>query len=882
MMRIQQIRAIHGPNVVSHNPVLVMRLDLGDLSDRESYDIPGFVDRLIEALPGIHEHHCGLGRPGGFVERLRGGTYFGHIVEHVCLELTDRAGISVNRGKTIAAGAPNLYDVYVEFKSEHGMKRLLEIAVEFVQSLVNGGSYALDEKLAEVQEIVRECDLGPSTRALLDAAEKRGIPWTRLGDDSLVQLGYGRHRRFLQAAMASGTSAIAVDTASDKSLTKVLLSRAGVPAPEGRVVRSAEEAVAALEEIGAPVAIKPLDANQGKGVSLDLWTAEQATYAYEIAAQFSKRVVVEQMLHGRDYRVLVVNGRVIAACERIPARVVGDGQSTIEELIEHANRDPRRGDGHSKPMSTIRIDRVSLAALNKQGFHLGCVPPEGFAVHLRENANLSTGGSAVDVTDRVHPSMALICERAARAVGLDICGVDLVVDDISAPFTAGGVVELNAAPGIRMHHFPSEGQPRDVASEIIRMLYPEGNGRVPIVSITGTNGKTTVTRLIAHILAAGGCRVGMTTTDGIWIAGRKIASGDTTGPRSAATVLFDPEVDLAVLETARGGIVRNGLGYDWSDVAVMTNIGPDHIGQDGIETVEDILRIKSLVAERVREDGALVLNADDALLRGVPQQKKVARVRKNVVWFAFDASNPRLKEALRKGATVYYVDHDEILEASGDSRRRIMNVAEIPLTLGGVARFQIANAMAAVAACRAMGRGVAQIRAGLRSFEPGEQNPARANLFELGGKYVLFDYGHNSAAFDAICAMAASWPSPDRICVLGVPGDRADHIIREAGRAAARGFDRFLVKEDVDRRGREPGEVIRLLVEGVRAERLDAAIEVVPAELEALGRALDELPVSGLAVIFCDDCDTVRHWLEERGATAVSSFDAGQERARVA
>jgi cyanophycin synthetase len=533
-------------------------------------------------------------------------------------------------------------------------------------------------------------------------------------------------------------------------------------------------------------------------------------------------------------------------------------------------------------MSTIRIDRICLSALNKQGFQLDSVPPEGFAVQLRENANLSTGGTAIDVTDRVHPSIALICERAARAIDLDICGVDLVVSDIAEPFTEGGVVELNAAPGIRMHHYPSEGEPRDVASEIVRMLYPEGNARVPIVSITGTNGKTTVTRLVAHILGAAGCRIGMTTTDGIWIAGRQVASGDTTGPRSAATVLFDPEVDLAVLETARGGIVRNGLGYDWSDVGVMTNIGPDHIGQDGIESIDDILRIKSLVAERVRQGGTLILNADDEMLRVVPQRPKVARVDKSIVWFAFDASNPTLKEAQRNGATVYYVDEGHIDEAVGESHRRIMNVAEIPMTFGGLARFQTANVMAAVAACRAMGTGVAQIRAGLRSFDAGEQNPARANLLELGGKFVLFDYGHNSAAFDAICAMAANWPSPDTVCVLGVPGDRADHVVADAGRAAARGFDRFIVKEDTDLRGRQPGEVIRLLEEGVRAENPAAEIAVVPRELEALDRALADLEPGGLAVLFCDDCDGVRKRLEDLGATPASSFDNGQEQARVA
>jgi cyanophycin synthetase len=880
-MRIEHIRTITGPNVISHNPVLVMRLDLEDLTEKESYEVPGFVDRLIAALPGIHEHVCGRGHAGGFIERLREGTYFGHVVEHVALELTDRAGISVNRGKTIGAGPANLYDVCVEYKNEAGMKRLLQIAVELVQALIEDRPYAIDEQMPAILNLIRDTDLGPSTRAIVEAAERRGIPVTRLSEDSLVQLGHGCRRKFIQAAMTSDTNVIAVDTAGDKSLTKSLLARAAVPTPAGRVVDSIEAAERAFEELGAPVVVKPLDGNQGKGVSLDLCTAEQVGYAFEIAQQISHHVVVEELLRGRDYRVLVIDGRMLAACERLPARVVGDGRRSIQELIDDSNRDPRRGDGHSKPMSLITVDRILVGSLTKQGYTLDSVPAEAAAVILRENANLSTGGTAIDVTDHVHPSMQQICERAARAIGLDICGVDLVVPDISQPLSAGGVVEVNAAPGIRMHLFPSEGEPRDVASEIVRLLYPKGNGRIPIVSITGTNGKTTVTRLIAHILGQTNSRIGMTTTDGIWIGGKQIASGDTTGPRSAATVLFDPEVEVAVLETARGGIVRNGLGYDWSDVAVMTNIQPDHIGQDGIETVEDILRIKSVVAERVHEGGALVLNADDELLCTVPERPKVSRVPKKIVWFAMEAANPTVDAARRAGGAVYFCEDGYITEAIGESRRRVMDVPAIPMTFRGLARFQIQNAMAAVAACRALGIGVAQIRSGLRAFVADEHNPARANLFAVAGGYVLFDYGHNSAAFDAICDTARAWPNDDRVCVLGVPGDRADRIIREAGAAAARGFERIIVREDHDRRGREPGEVPRLLIEGIRSERPDATIETVSDEREAISRALDTGGPDSLVVAFCDDCDAVREYLASRGAVAVSTLPV-REQARVA
>jgi cyanophycin synthetase len=871
-MIIQQIRTIQGPNVYSHRPVLAMRLDLEDLTEKESCDIPGFIDRLLHALPGVHDHHCGKGRPDGFVERLYEGTYFGHIVEHVCLELTDRAGISVNRGKTVQANAPNVYEVAVEYKSERGMRRLLEIAVDYVQALIDDRPYPLDERIQEVIRIVDRYELGPSTKAIVDAAEARGIPWVRLNEDSLVQLGQGRQRKFIQAAMSSGTGSIPVEIAGDKSLTKSLLARAAVPTPSGRVVASAEAAVKALDELGVPLAVKPLDGNQGKGVSVHVSTADQVREAFAIAHQFSDEVIVEQAFSGRDYRVLVVNGSMLAATERVPAHVTGDGLHTIEELIAATNRDSRRGNGHNKPMTCIRIDAVLLNTLRKQGLELSDVLPEGKTVILRENANLSTGGSAIDVTDAVHPTIRHLCERAARAIGLDICGVDLVIPDIAEPFSSGGVVEVNAAPGLRMHHFPAEGKARDVASGIVETLYPTGNGRIPIVSVTGTNGKTTVTRLIAHILAESNSTIGMTTTDGIWVGRRQIASGDTTGPRSAATILFDPDVDVAVLETARGGIVRNGLGYDWSDVGVMTNIQADHIGQDGIEHIDDILRIKALVAERVREGGALVLNADDPMLVQVPLRSKVSRVPKRIIWFAFDAANPVLHDARQNGGTVYFVADGSVYEANGQSSRRIIETSRVPITFGGAARFQIANVMAAVAAARAMGTGVAQIRAALRSFEAGEHNPARANLFAVNGGYALFDYGHNTAAIEAIAEMATRWPAEKRIAILGVPGDRADDIIRDAGRAAARSFDRIVLRDERDLRGRQPGEIPRLLAEAIRGERGDVSIEVVAGEMEAISRAVDDIRPGHLIVSFCDDCSGVRSLLLDRGAVAVSSF----------
>ncbi len=871
-MKIDTIRAITGPNVFSHNPVLVMRLDLENLAGKESYEVAGFIDRLLAALPGVRDHHCAKGRPGGFVERLYEGTYFGHIVEHVCLELTDRAGISVNRGKTVLAVPDRVYDVAVEYKSEPGMRRLLEIAVEYVQALADDRPYRADDGIAQAIELVHGDELGPSTKAIVDAAAERGIPWVRLSEDSLIQFGHGIHRRFLQAAMSSNTSAIAVDIASDKELTKSLLARASIPVPAGRVVESAEEAMEAFEQIGGAVAIKPLDGNQGKGVSVHVDAREQVSEAFDTAAQFSKKIIVEEMFQGRDYRLLVLNGKFVAASERIPAQVKADGLHSIRELIEIANTDPRRGEGHSKPLSAVRVDPVVISCLRKQGIDLETVPADSKTINLRENANLSTGGLATDVTDRVHESIKLIAERAARAIGLDICGVDLVVPDIAQPLSTGGIVELNAAPGLRMHEFPTSGIPRRVGAEVVRMLYPSGNGRIPIVSITGTNGKTTTTRLIAHVVAGSVSHVGMTTTEGIWIDGRQVAHGDMTGPRSAATVLSDPEVEIAILETARGGIVRNGLGYDWSDIGVMTNIHPDHIGQDGIEDENDILRIKSLVAERVREGGVLVLNADDPLLAGVPERPKVKRVAKRIVWFTFDTSNPVVQKACSAGETVYALENGVIREIAGSRRLHIVDATALPFTFGGTARFQIANLMAAVAACRALGASVSQIRARLRTFDPGRHNSGRANLYSIRDGYFLFDYGHNTRAIEAIAETAAAWRANPRTCVLGLPGDRADRMIEQAARSVARAFQRVVLREDRDLRGRKPGEVAEMIAAVIRRENPDVQIEIVSDELEATRLAINRIESGELVVALCDDCAGVRQILERCGATPASSF----------
>ncbi len=873
-MTIENIKALRGPNIYTNNPVLIMRLRLDELTERESTDIPGFTERLIAALPGLHQHHCAAGRPGGFIERLNEGTYFGHIVEHVALELSEPAGIPAFFGKTRYAGEPGCYNVVVEYKAEEGMIFLLKAAVEMVEALVRGEEFPLQERLQEARRIVAHTELGPSTRAIIDAAERRGIPWTRIDDASLIQLGHGRNRRHIAATIAGITGAIGVDISCDKALTKKILADAWLPVPAGRTVRSADEAVAAMQEMEGPVVIKPLDGNQGRGVSLNLTTPEQVRTAFAIASEICSDVLVEEQYNGRNYRVVVVDGKMVAAAERMPPSVVGDGTNTIRDLVDIENCNPLRGEDHEKPLTRIIIDEVVEEYLRKAGYALHYVPYNGERVYLRESVNLSTGGTAADVTDQVHPEIVRMCERASNAIGLNICGVDLVMEDISRPMTkGGGIVELNAAPGIRMHHFPSAGASRDVGGAIVEMLYPNGApARIPIIAITGTNGKTTTTRMLSHVIAATGVTVGTTTTDGICINGDCITRGDMTGPRSARSVLADPSVDVAVLETARGGIVRNGLGYDWADVAIITNIQPDHIGQDGIEHLDDLVHIKALVAERVRPGGTLVLNADDDRVARLPERRRVRKGEKRIVYFSLSPENPVIREHLSRGGTAFYLRDGWIIECTAGVEFRVVNASAIPVTMGGTADFHIANAMAVIAACRAYGMGGQEIVPALATFDNNLHNPGRSNIYRVNGGYLMVDYGHNPDSFEAVSRMISRWRGRRVTGVIGVPGDRKDSIIEHAGRIASRGFHRIIIREDDDTRGRSRGEVAGLLYWAIKSAMPTMECAIALDEREALRLALREMIEEDAIVFFYDDFEGIRNILAEAGAVPVSTI----------
>lgn len=874
-MKIESIKAFPGANVYRHQPAVLIRLDAENLKSKQSRDLGSFNEKLLEMLPRLREHFCQTDHDGGFVECLAAGTHFNHVVEHILLELLSLAGDEKRRGNHCSRLEHDDSKAVIETTLVETTRYLAPAAAEIVDSIVLEKSVSLDETIHEAKEIIADTELGPSTSLIVEAAEKRGIPWSRESDESLIQLGYGKNLRFVQAAMTDKTSLIAADLAGNKDLTKQRLAKFSMPAPHGEIVRTEEEAVAALETIGAPVVVKPLDGRQGKGVSLDLSTAAEVRRAFREAREFSRKVLVEELYEGKNYRVLVIDGVMIAASERLPCYVVGDGAHTISQLIEIENQNPLRGEGHEKPLTKIKITPILLAAMEKEGLTLEDVPPPGAQTMLCGGMNLSTGGTARDVTDEVHPTIKAMCERAARVINLDICGVDLVVRDIAAPLPKekGGIIELNAAPGLRMHAFPSEGAPRDVGGAIVEMLYPHDSpARIPIISITGTNGKTTVTRMISHVLAKAGRRVGTTTTDGIFLDGERIVKGDTTGPISAKTILGDRSVEVAVLETARGGIVRRGLGYDWSDIGVMTNISEDHIGQDDINSVEDLINIKALLAERVRAGGTLIINADCPNSLRVLKREKFTNVPRNIVYFSLDEQNPVIQNHLQNGGLAYFAQAGQIVEQQGIMFQTMLNVADVPATMNGAAEFQIANLLAAIAACRVYGVSIQDV-ANLQTFDNAADNPGRNNLYRVGAGYALIDYGHNPRAFEAICKMAANWKNYEVTGIIGVPGDRTDELIRESARIAARGFARIVIKEDFDLRGRQTGEVARLLCETVTTESPDRRCEIVLDEVKAFSDALGALGENEIVVLFYDKLEPVLEILRAHGARATNALE---------
>ena len=873
-MRLIDSHRLSGPNIYTSRPVTVARLELDGLTGQETSDCPGFSQRLASALPGLAGHHCAAGRPGGFLDALARGTYFGHVTEHVALELSALAGREVHFGRTVWAGAEGRYDVIMECPGDEpassGVPRdLLTLAIWVVTEILAERPAPLRDALEEIARAAAADRPGVSTAALAAAARQRGIPVRRAGALSLLRLGYGCHRRLLWAALTQKTSAVGVNIASDKVLAKELLATAGVPVPGGVVARSAADAAEALATLRSPLVIKPRNGNHGANVTVGVTTPDEAAEAYQRASTSGAEVVVEEYIPGLDYRVLVVDGHVVAAARLHPASVTGDGDQDIAALVARENSDPRRGEGHARPLTRIVLDDHALTHLAAQGLHPGSVPGPGQVVTLRRNANLSTGGTSTDVTDVVHPEVAAMCCRAAAAAALDVCGVNLRLADIAVPpgQQAGAVIELNACPGLRMHLEPSAGRPRDVAGAIVDRLYPPGApSRIPIVSVTGTNGKTTTVRMISHILRQAGLRVGMATTDGVYCGGQLIHASDASGPRSAEMILDDATVEAAVLETARGGIIRRGLGYDRADVAVVTNITADHLGSDGIDDLDDLTDVKALVAEEIVRGGTIVLNADDPRSAGLAQRAAVRDRNPVVRYFGLSDASPLMMAHRISGGIACLFRGGQLIEARGGEETVLLHADELPGSFGGAATHLLANALAAAAACRALGVSVKDIRRGFATFTPAEANPGRSHVYQVGGIPLVVDYGHNPAALASMGRLLHEVWGGQPIAAITLPGDRRDDLIEESAATVATWFSRVIVYEDQDLRGREAGEMTRLISGALARHRPDIRIRAAAGAEEALRCALALASPADPVLITYENLGPVQDMLAGLGA----------------
>lgn len=817
-VHMRQLRVLRGPNLYAYMPVLQIVLEIGPYEELPSNSFEGFTDRLTAWLPGLWKHECSVGKPGGFVERLNRGTYLAHIMEHAALELQTMMGFDVSYGRARGSGERGVYNVIIAFKEEEPARAAVDTALRLTLAAMHNEKFDVAGEIERLLQIADDYRLGPSTAAIVAAAERRRIPVRRITPTgSLVQLGYGKYQRRIQASETSLTSAIAVEICQEKPLTNRMLRAVGVPVPEGQVVTSADDAWRVAQEIGGPVVCKPEAGNQGNGVSVNLRTEQEVRAAYAIAEGYRGDVLVESFIEGADYRLLVINGKMIAAARRDPAQVVGDGLHTILQLVETLNQDPRRRPGHSGTLSRVKLDDAVNLVLAQQGLTLVSIPPVGAVVRLRNNSNLSTGGTATDVTDEVHPANRSMAELAAQILGLDVAGIDMICQDISRPLAAqnGAIVEVNAAPGLRMHIAPYQGKPRNVGDPIMDMLFPEGApSRIPILAITGTNGKTTVTRLIAHMYETARWTVGMTCTEGTYINKERIIMGDCSGPKSAAAILLHPQVEVAVLETARGGIIREGLAFDWCTVGVVTNISSDHLGLGGIDTLEQLAKVKQVVIENVHRDGAAVLNAEDPYVA-----EMAAATDAKVVYFGHSPEQHIIRAHLAEGGTAVFIQDGMVTVGIGHLRVELVEIDRVAFTYGGRIGFQVANALAATAAAWAAGLNPAMITRALTTFRTdSDMMPGRFNVSDLRGVEIILDYGHNEAALRALGGAVEALGRKRTVMVLGLPGDRRPQDTAASVDATLGYVDEYVLHDLDDRRGQPvnalPEQMAKRLPEG--------------------------------------------------------------------
>ena len=854
-MKIIEIKVLRGPNYwsVRRNKLIQMILDLEELEHRPTNMIDGFRNRLEMMFPTMINHRCSVGEKGGFFSRVDEGTWMGHVIEHIALELQTLAGMETGFGRTRGTGKDGEYYVVFNYTEEEAGLFAAKSAVAIAHALIENTEYDVSADIMTLREIREKTRLGPSTGCIVDEAAKRGIPFIRLNKQSLVQLGYGVNQKRIRATIASTTSNIAVDIAGNKSETKNLLGAAEIPVPKGDVVRKEEELKKAIDYIGYPVVIKPIDGNHGKGNTTNIMNWEQAMSAFEAAKVYGRNVIVEKYITGFDFRVLVIDYKFICAALRTPASVVGDGINSIQYLIDETNKDPRRGYGHEKVLTQITIDQFTQKMLDDKGYSLDTIPGENELVLLKPTANLSTGGTSTDVTDEVHPSNIAMCERIAKIIGLDICGIDIMATDLRNPVTQNGgcVLEVNAAPGFRMHIDPSLGLPRNVAEPVVEMLFPKGHpGTIPIVAITGTNGKTTTTRLVAHIAKTAGYKVGYTTSDGVYIQNQMMVKGDCTGPLSAQFVLKDPTVDFAVLECARGGILKNGLAFRNCDVAIVTNISADHMGLRGISTMDQMAKVKAVVPKTVLKSGYAILNAEDDLVYAMHKELDC-----NVAFFSMDEKNPRIIKHCKKGGYAAIYENGYITIMKGTWKVRVVKVAEVPITYGGKATHNIMNCLPAVLASY-LWRNIKidDIKLALQTFLPSPtQTPGRLNLFQFKNFKFLVDFAHNPAGLELLCDFMNKLDGTPKVGIISGTGDRRDDDIRELGRISAKYFDEIIIRQDKHLRGRTAEEMVALLVEGINEGKTkEIPIEIIYNEKEAIMHAYNTAKQGSIITIMCD------------------------------
>lgn len=877
-MKILEIRAMRGPNFwsVRRHKLIVMKLDIEDMEEKPTNKIPGFSERLEKMFPTMYEHRCSEDFAGGFFHRVKEGTWIGHVIEHIALEIQTLAGMDVGFGRTRTTGETGIYNVVFAYMEEKAGVFAARSSVKIAQSLVDGTPYDLEADIQKMREIREDERLGPSTGSIVEEAQNRGIPWIRLNRHSLVQLGYGVNQKRIQATVASTTGSIAVEIACDKEDTKSLLEQFSIPVPKGKIIYDEDDLKDAVEYIGFPVVLKPINGNHGRGATINVRTWDEAVIALAAAKKISRGVIIEKYVTGFDHRVLVVNYKFIAAALRTPAAVTGDGKSTVQQLIDKVNADPRRGYGHEKVLTAIKVDEMTNIILKEKNLTLASVLPKDEILYLKATANLSTGGTSTDVTDIMHPYNVFMCERIARIIGLDICGIDIMAPNITEPINenGGAVLEVNAAPGFRMHIAPAEGLPRNVAEPVVDMLYPPGsNFKIPIIAVTGTNGKTTTTRLIAHMVKYMGYRVGYTTTDGIYVQNHMLQQGDCTGPISAEFILKDPTVDFAVLECARGGILRAGLGFSQCDIGIVTNVAADHLGLKGINTLEDLALVKGVVVESVKPSGYAILNADDELVA-----KMANKIDCKIAYFSLDEKNPIIKKHCEAGGLAAVAENGYITICRGTWKMRVDKIVNIPLTFSGKAIFMIQNILPAVLAGFIQNFKIEDIKLALETFIPSPaQTPGRMNMFQFKKFNVMVDYAHNPAGFQAIAKFLERVDAKPKIGIIAGVGDRRDEDIISLGALAAQMFDEIVVRQDRNLRGRTENEIIDLMLKGVNSVNSKKPLKVIPSEREAIDYALNNAK-KGSFIIICSDVvpdalDQVMKYKEAEDQFEISAAD---------